>query len=181
MITGSDCWKIESFKYDGKIHRTWTCALPLEPLSINRDEFNPDFMMTIPAHSTVLEANGKEWSSPYDVVACFYEGKHYQVMVLRKDNDNEYYCNSCTIAKISEQDKTVSFIDMDLDLLVDKMRKLRVVDQREFEVNSRIYHYPEELKMNVKSDLSELKRQVRMQKGIFSNQYTFSAEHLNDN
>ncbi len=180
MADQNDSWRIMSHKYDGKIHRVWTCAYPIKKNSTYHDEFVPDLMLRIPAYAKVVEANGKEWSSNYDVIACFYERMYYQVMVLRKGHHNEYYCNSCTVAEISQKSKTVSFIDLDLDLIIDKNHIMRVVDQNEFEENSMRYQYPEELKMRVKNDLSELMRQVRQQKGVFSHRFTFPEHQINN-
>ncbi len=180
MADQNDCWRIKSHKYDGAIHREWTCAYPIHRSYSRHDEFAPNLMLRIPAHTKVVESDGKEWSSSYDVIACFYERMHYQVMVLRKGHYNEYYCNSCTVAEISRQSRTVSFIDLDLDLIVDKNHGLRVVDQDEFEENSKRYHYPEDLKMHVRADLSELIRQVRQHKGVFSYRFDFSGEEANN-
>ncbi len=176
MTNGNQPWRIESRKYDGSLHRVWESSYPLYSVTPNRDEYAPDFMLKIPANAKVIEADGKEWGSAYDVIACFYAHRHYQVMVLRKGRMNEFYCNICTIAEIESEKRLVKFIDLDLDLLIDKTRTLRVVDQDEFEANSLLYGYPEELMMRAQADLAELMRQARRQKGVFSVHFRFPGE-----
>ncbi len=161
-------WQIRSSKYDGTSHRLWTRAYPLQDHPLYRGDATPYFTLLVPAHTVVEEGNGDRWSSPYDVVACFYAAKYYQVMVLYKETGTEYYCNSCTIAEIDENRQEVRFADMDLDLLVDQTGDARVVDQSEFEQNRLLLHYPEYVSLRVQTDLEELKKSVRLRQGVFS-------------
>lgn len=164
----TECWKIESQKYDGKMHRLWTCARPISIDTIVKDEYSPDFLLQIPAFTKVIDASGKEWSSNYDVVACFFSEKHYQVMVLKKTPYTEYYCNSCSIAEVDNLEQVVRFIDFDLDLLVNSGWGMKVVDRQEFEEHAILYGYPVKIINAVESDLLELQRQVRARKGVFA-------------
>ncbi len=161
-------WQISSSKYDGTRHRVWTCAYPLQDRPQYRDDVTPYFTLLVPAHTVVEEGNGDHWSSPFDVVACFYAAKYYQVMVLCKETGTEYYCNSCTIADIDEIHREVRFADMDLDLLVDQTGVVRVVDHNEFERNRVLFHYPDYVSLRVQADLEELKKSVRLRQGVFS-------------
>ena len=161
-------WQIRSSKYDGTNHRLWTRAIPLQNGPQYRNETTPYFTLLIPAHTIVEEGGGNRWSSPYDVVACFYAAKYYQVMVLYKATGTEYYCNSCTVADIDEVHQEVRFIDMDLDLLIDRRGDMRVVDLDDFERNRMLYHYPDDVCLRVQTDLEELKKSVRLRQGVFS-------------
>ena len=174
-------WIIESMKYDGQRHRVWTNAQALQPYPDYRGEFVPYFMLSVKAHTPVIEANGYQWSSPYDVIACFYAAKHYQVMVLCKQPVFEYYCNSCTVAQIDTASRRVWFVDLDLDLVVDKNHVPRVVDREEYEENIVRFGYPDALCQRVEEDLEELTKQVRLQRGIFSPHFTFPKKTSGQN
>lgn len=161
-------WRICSRKYDGSFHRLWTCAYPQQMNSLFSDEFTPHLSLLIPARTKVVEASGKNWSSPYDVIACFFAEKYYQVMVLLKEGGTEYYCNSCTIAKIDEIEREVNFVDLDIDLLVDASGAMRVVDQQEFEDNKFHYQYPAPVVASVLRDLDDLQKMASNRLGVFS-------------
>lgn len=167
----STLWKIISRKYDGSVHRIWTSAYPLQPRPLYKSETLPVFSLLIPARTLVEEGNGDSWSSSYNVVACFYAAKYFQVMMLQKRSGLEFYCNCCTVAEIDESRQEVRFIDMDLDVLVDANSSMRVVDHEEFAENRELYKYPEDLCLRVEEDLEDLKRQVRQRRGVFAPHY----------
>ena len=169
-------WRIESRKYDGSLHRVWPKAIPLQTSPIYREDTLPYFSLLLPAHSPVIESSGEIWSSSYDVIACFFAGKYYQVMVLCKSIGTEYYCNSCSIASIDTQARLVSYIDMDLDVIIDHRRHVRIVDQDEYEQHAKKYRYPMPLQSKVQADLEKLVRQVRLQKGIFAKGYSWKIK-----
>ncbi|PWI58108.1 DUF402 domain-containing protein [Sulfoacidibacillus thermotolerans] len=162
------CWRIRSIKYDGSFHRLWTCAYPLQTQQEEQRGDALTFAMWIPAGEKVLEPTGVTWDSPYDVIACFYSSKFYQVMILLKEGKTEYYCNSCTPPEIDITQREVRFVDLDLDLLVDATGTMRVVDQSEFLRNAVEYAYPEEIMLRVQEDLGELQQMAQGRKGVFS-------------
>jgi len=164
-------WTIISQKFDGSTHRLWTCAYPLQARPLYKSEDLPHFTLFIPAYAEVIEGGGEVWSSTYDVLACFYAAKHYQVMLLQKSLGNEFYCNSCSIPEINEERREVRFVDLDLDLLVDRLGLTRVVDRIEFALNQKRFGYPAELCARVEQDLEELVRQARLRRGVFAPQY----------
>jgi len=168
-------WTIISRKFDGSLHRRWTRAHPLQPSPQYKGDEIPQFSLLIPAFTPVQEGDGHSWTSSYDVVACFYALRHYQVMMLKKVAGTEYYCNSCSMAEIDEVAHEVRFIDLDLDLLVDHSGLMRLVDDDEFAVNRVRYGYSEDLCQRVERDLEHLMGQVRHRRGVFSAQYSARA------
>lgn len=167
-------WTILSQKYDGSVHRRWTCAYPLRDRPLYQAEVLPFFSLQIPAFAKVEESDGATWSSAYDVTACFYAAKHYQVMVLHKLTGVQYYCNACSVVEIEESSRQVRYIDLDLDLLVDADGSPRMVDQEEFAVNHVRFGYPNALCERVEHEMHELMRQVRQRKGVFAPHFAWS-------
>ncbi|HEU4963343.1 MAG TPA: hypothetical protein VFV52_05710, partial [Bacilli bacterium] len=75
--------QMTGFKHDGRKHRHWLklYELPGEP-----------GVMWIEPHTPVVEANGKEWSSPFPVVYWVHPEKWYNIAVLCKEEGTAYYC-----------------------------------------------------------------------------------------
>jgi uncharacterized protein len=74
----------------------------------------------------------------------------------------QYYCNINEPAILSGD--TVSFIDLDLDL-IQRNGKWILVDEDEFEQNALLFAYPEDLKQKVMQELGNL--QNRIQNNLF--------------
>jgi uncharacterized protein len=70
----------------------------------------------------------------------------------------QYYCNINEPATLAGD--TVSFIDLDLDLL-QRNGEWFVVDEAEFEHNALLFSYPEELKNRVRRELTNLQNRIQ--------------------
>lgn len=167
----AECWKIESRKYDDSLHRLWTCCrpVPVGPLPRGAGPA-PAAAFLIPARTVVREKSGQEWSSDYQVVAYFFAGVHFQVMALCKESGREFYCNSCTPPELDKIRRVVRYVDMDLDVLVDRFFSARVLDRTEFVENTVKFGYPQALVDRVQEDLRGLLKAIRLRRGVFSAQ-----------
>ncbi|SEC60193.1 DUF402 domain-containing protein [Paenibacillus sp. GP183] len=76
----------------------------------------------------------------------------------------QYYCNINEPAKI--KGNTVSFVDLDLDL-IQRNGDWKVVDEDEFEINSVRFNYPEELIRRSRKELNNLQDRVKNNKFPF--------------
>ena len=65
-----------------------------------------------------------------------------------------YYCNVNVPA--SFDGKTLSYVDLDLDILVDPDFSYRVLDVEDFERNARVFGYTEEVQGNARHAVDEL-------------------------
>ena len=65
-----------------------------------------------------------------------------------------YYCNVNVPAKFAGE--TLSYVDLDLDILVHPDFSYVVLDREDFETNARIYGYTDEVKANAQQALAEL-------------------------
>lgn len=166
MMAGSGVWRIESVKYDGTPHRTWT---GVEEWSGFQPPSGPErwsLTLRIPAGADVLEADGRTWCSDYDVAACFFARRCVQVMALLKQTGEEYYCNACTVAVVDAALRIVRFTDLDLDLYVDASGP-RWLDEDEFAENVRRFGYPPDLVKRVRDDLSLFTNWAENRVGVF--------------
>lgn len=162
--------RIVSLHGDGAAHRIWPTV-----------EYTPDpWSFAIPAGWSVVEADGRSWSSPYPVVAVFWPERFYQVFILLKPGFTEYYCNvisppSWLTASAPIWGKQgsfspnvaaeVRFHDLDLDVYVDATG-IRVLDEDEFSARQQVY--PHKWVESAQIALQELRRLATTQQGPFA-------------
>ena len=148
--SGKEPVKIEVcvYKYDGVLHRTWTAELvrhdgPLIVLDAKfSDEIIHDLLGTIAVGTHSLEYY---WLNRWYNIFRFAqpEGK------LRN-----YYCN---VNKPPEFDGArLSYVDLDLDILVEPDFSYRILDAEDFEVNATSYGYSQEEQANARHAIDEL-------------------------
>lgn len=80
------------------------------------------------------------------------------------------YCNVAMPSVINQNE--LNFIDLDLDLVKSKNKDWEVVDEDEFEINSRKYHYSEKLKTEAIQALDLLREEVAKESFPFINDFT---------
>lgn len=113
--------KIRSFKVGEEPHRTWLDArLTDDP-----------WAFWVPANTPVEEASGSPWSSDFPVIMQFWPERFYQVCLLLKESGTEYYCNVVSPPRFDWSSEIVSFIDLELDVVVANGR-VSLVDEDEF-------------------------------------------------
>lgn len=151
--------KFQSMKVNGLVHRTWSNAL-VTP-------FPQTYF--IPPNTPVIEANGEFWSSPYPVFATFYGKQYFQVFTLCKDDRTDYYCN--VITPITEFDSTISFIDLDIDVIATS-ESVQVLDLDEFEQRRTLY--PVQWQQSALRAREQLVQMAERRSGVFSLQRQLS-------
>ncbi|CAM3977078.1 DUF402 domain-containing protein [Alicyclobacillus pomorum] len=119
----------------------------------------------IPANTPVQEEDGRQWSSPYPVVALFWPKAYYQVFILLKPQATEYYCNVIAPLCYLVDRQTVVFTDLDVDVMV-TATGVEVLDEDEYEV--RKGSYPPRWCAGVMDAKAELVALAKQQRGPFS-------------
>ncbi len=71
----------------------------------------------------------------------------------------QYYCNIAEPAQIAGA--TLSFVDLDLDLVRRPGKEWEVLDEDEFEANALRFGYPEALVLRARAELEGLRERVR--------------------
>ena len=64
--------------------------------------------------------------------------------------------------------EVLSYIDLDLDVLVEPDLSYRILDNEDFEANAAVYSYPIEVQRNVRQALDELVEMIRNREFPFS-------------
>lgn len=139
-------------KYDGVLHRSWGAQLIRQEGSLIvldakfPDEVVHDLLGTIASGTQSLE--------------YYWLDRWYNIFRFAQPDGalRNYYCNVNVPARFDGD--TLSYVDLDLDILVDPDFSYRVLDVEDFEANGRIYGYTEEVKANARQALDELVRMI---------------------
>lgn len=142
MITVRAC------KYDGAEHRRWSATVirqegPLLVLDASfPEEIKHDLLGTIVSGTRSIE--------------YYWLDRWYNVFRFSQPDGElrSYYCNVNSPPEFDGQ--TLSYVDLDIDLLVEPDLTYRVVDLKDFEDNARRYNYSAEVQTNASRALIEL-------------------------
>jgi protein associated with RNAse G/E len=139
-------------KYDGREHRRWRARVAKREDSllildaVFEAEIEHDLLGTI-ALGTI--------STEY-----YWLDRWYNVFRF-SDNGGKlksFYCNVNQPPSFDGQ--VLSYIDLDIDVLVAPDLTYKVLDLDDFEANAQAYAYPEDVKANAQGALTELTRRI---------------------
>ena len=139
---------VSVLKYDGSEHRRWTARIaridgPLLVLdAVFEDEITHDLLGTI-SSGTI--------STEYYWLDRWYNVFRFSDPQRKLKN---YYCN--VNRPPSFDGSVLSYIDLDIDVLVAPDLTYKILDVEDFEENARRYAYPEEIQANARRALSDL-------------------------
>ncbi len=139
---------VQASKYDGSEPRTWTAQVvrhdgPLLVLDATFDnEINHDLLGTI--------ASGTK-STEY-----YWLDRWYNIFRLAPPASGlrSYYCNINVPPVFDGQ--ILSYVDLDIDILVDPDLSYRIVDLEDFEQNAARFGYPQFVQVGAKQALDDL-------------------------
>lgn len=143
---------VRVLKYDGAEHRTWPARVvkqvgPLIVLdAVFAEEIQHDLLGTISSGTT-----SKEY---------YWLDRWYNVFRF-SDPDRtlkSFYCNVNTPPIFDG--RVLSYIDLDIDVLVAPDLTYKILDVDDFEENASRYGYPEDLQASARTALAELTRLI---------------------
>ena len=140
--------EVRAYKYDGALHRTWAAELIRQQDSLVvldakfPDEIVHELLGTIASGTHSLE--------------YYWLDRWYNIFRFSQPDGTlrNYYCNVNVPAKFDGE--TLSYVDLDLDILVDPDFSYRLLDVEDFERNARLFGYTEEIQANARQALTEL-------------------------
>ena len=148
MIAAADTIIVSVLKYDGSEHRRWPARIAktedtlLVLDAVFDEEIEHDLLGTI-ASGTI--------STEY-----YWLDRWYNVFRF-SDPDRtlkNFYCNVNTPPQFDG--RVLSYIDLDIDVLVAPDLTYKILDVDDFEENARRYGYPEKIQANARRALSQL-------------------------
>ena len=153
-------YEIHGYKHNGKIHRAWDEAILLE--------IHDDYLIFGNEKTKVTESDGRTWRTKEPAIMFFFKHSWYNVIGQLKYDGIYYYCNLASPYVI--EDKTIKYIDYDLDLRVFPDGAFKILDRGEYKYHKNKMNYPNEIDVILKNDLSKLINIVRVKEGPFSHQ-----------
>jgi protein associated with RNAse G/E len=144
--------EVRVYKYDGLLHRTWPAELLRQEGSLIvldakfADEVTHDLLGTIASGTLSLEYY---WLDRWYDVFRFVEPDG----TLRN-----YYCNVNVPPTFDGE--TLSYVDLDLDILVEPDLSYRILDVEDFERNAEDYGYSVDVQANARRAVDELVRMI---------------------
>ena len=139
---------VRVLKYDGTEYRRWDAKLSHREgdLIVLDGQFDVDV-----SHELLGEIK-----KGMKTVEYYWPNRWYNVFrFLNEDGSTrQWYCNINTPPQL--ENDTLSYIDLDIDILVQPDFSFKVLDQDEFEMNAKRYGYSEEEKLRARSAIDEL-------------------------
>lgn len=148
---------IHCYKHNGKIHRTWDEATILD--------IKEDILICANNKTTVTENDGRAHKTNEIAILFFYKNKWFNVIAQLKNKGLFYYCNIATPYLLD--DNIIKYIDYDLDLRVFPDGGFRILDQNEYNYHRKLMHYPPEIDMILKRELTNLIEMKKNEAGPF--------------
>lgn len=139
---------VRAHKYDGSEHRSWKARVlrqegPLLVLDATFDrEIKHDLLGTIASGTSSIE--------------YYWLDRWYNVFRFAdpKGRLRSYYCNVNVPPEFDGQ--VLSYIDLDIDILVEPDLTYRVVDLDDFEQNAKLFGYSEDVQKKARQALRRL-------------------------
>jgi protein associated with RNAse G/E len=140
--------QVRAYKYDGSAHRSW-------PAQVLRQE----------GSLIVLDAKFPE-EVVHDLLGTIASGTHsleyywldrwYNVFRFAQPNGElrNYYCNVNVPPTFDGE--TLSYVDLDLDILVEPDLSYQILDVEDFDRNAKLYGYSDEVQSKARQAVDEL-------------------------
>jgi protein associated with RNAse G/E len=151
---------VRTYKYDGSVHRSWPAQIvsqegPLIVLDAKfSDEVVHDLLGTIPSGTHSLE--------------YYWLDRWYNVFRFAQPSGElrNYYCNVNLPPTFDGE--VLSYVDLDLDILVEPDFSYQILDAVDFEANAKLYRYPAEVEANARQAVDDLVRLIQAREFPFS-------------
>ena len=130
-----DKYQIQCYKHNGKIHRAWDEAIVLD--------IKDDYIVFANNRTQVIESSGNYWRTKEPAVMYFFKDKWFNIIAQMKKDGIYYYCNIASPFVIEE--KTIKYIDYDLDLRIFPSGEYKILDRLEYKYHKKLMNYPNDL------------------------------------
>lgn len=141
-----DKMQIQCYKHNGKVHRLWDEAVLLD--------VKKDYVVFGNNKTQVVESQGTWWHTKEPAVMYFFKNHWFNIICQMKKDGIYYYCNIASPFIIEE--KTIKYIDYDLDLRIFPDGEYKVLDRLEYNSHKRSMKYSDDLDKVINSALKEL-------------------------
>jgi uncharacterized protein len=143
---------VRSLKYDGAITRFWPAVI--ESVDDNTIVLRGVFEQAV-QHDGLGDIVAGTVSHEY-----FWSDHWYNVFRLVRP-DGQLHCHYCNIALPARwSERELSFVDLDIDIVVGVDNSVKVLDEDEFEANRKLFGYSADIVAGVRNAVEEVKALV---------------------
>lgn len=139
---------VESCKYDGRVSRSWRVRLKRREgaLLVVEGVFEAEVRHALLGH--IVEGTVS--------TEFFWTDRWYSVFRFRQPSGalRNFYCNLNTPPRF--EPGRISFVDLDIDVLVRPDFSYEVLDEDEFELHAEKFDYPADLRLRARQTLAEV-------------------------
>ena len=170
-IKVGDKLNIHCYKHDGNIHKCWEEAIYLDE--------DDDYRIFGNSRVKVTEADGRTWRTKEPAIMFFNKNNWFNILGQIKPDGIYYYCDIASPSVI--EDKTIKYIDYDLDVRVFPDGSFKILDRGEYQYHKKLMNYSKELDQILKKELTKLIDKIRnkefpFQKEIIDKYYKIYKE-----
>lgn len=156
-VNVGDKLQLHCYKHDGSLEHTSD-----EAIVLYSDE---EILVCGNGRTKITEKDGRSHMTNEPAVLFFYKKHWFNVIGQLKKYGLFYYCNIASPYII--EDKTIKYIDYDLDLRVFPDGGFRILDRNEYNYHKKKMRYPDKLDQLLRDELSFLIERKRENKGPF--------------
>jgi uncharacterized protein len=144
---------VRTYKYDGSEHRSW-------PAQVLRQEGSLIVLDAKFADEVVHDLLGIIAGGTHSL-EYYWLDRWYNVFRFAQPNGElrNYYCNVNMPPTFDGE--ILSYVDLDLDILVEPGFSYRILDVGDFETNAQRYGYPDDVQTNARQAVDELVRMIQ--------------------
>ncbi len=153
-----EVFNIHSYKHNSKFHRGWDDAL-----YIGMEE---NYAIYGNNKTIVTECDGRTWKTKEPTIMYFIKDNWFNIIAQLKPTGIFYKCNIASPYVIEE--KTIKYIDYDLDLKVFSDGSFKVLDRGEYKYHKKLMGYSDDLDEILRSELTILIERVRKKEFPFN-------------
>ena len=153
-----EVYNIHGYKHNGKLYKTWDEAVLLDETE--------DYYVFGNNNTKVSKIFGKSWYTKETAILFYFKNNWYNIIAQLKKKGIYYYCNIASPVII--EDKTIKFIDYDLDLRVFPDSSYKVLDRSEYEYHKKKMGYSDDLDKVINNGLRELINEYKNKSIIFN-------------
>lgn len=150
--------QIHSYKHNGKIHRVWQETLVLKG--------TPSIIIGGNERTLVTESDGRTWLTREPSICYFHTGNWFNIICMLREDGVYYYVNMSSPYVFDE--KSLKYIDYDLDVKVFPDMSYLILDEDEYEDHKRQMNYPEVIDRILQDNLKKLLSWIKQRKGPFA-------------
>ncbi|SFI58583.1 DUF402 domain-containing protein [Thermoflavimicrobium dichotomicum] len=160
LINRGDVLQIRSLKYPDRFHRLWKESVVLQ---------NDDPLIAANYNVEVLENGGEKWFFQGLAICVFSRHEWFNTIMLydEQGNLNRYYCNIASPYQLDPVKKQLTYIDYDIDFVVDPTLQYRLADVEEYVQNRVRFSYPEMVLIEVGQAVEALKMKIELKEPPF--------------